>query len=358
MRLRDPVSSQGKKWRLFRAWAGRHPVWCAWQVTYRCNFRCGFCPYWQDPMGRLPEAPLEDYVRGSRKLATVGSMLVSLAGGEPMLRRDLPEIVRAVAEFHFPFITTNGYLVTESKADELMAAGLWGASVSIDYADPTRHDEARKVSGAFDRAVAALRHFAKARRHPWQRVNLMTVLLHDNIDHLDALAELAGDCGAYIMIQPYSHLKTGSREFSPTRGVSDRLLAWKDRNSNVLSNRHFLSLYDVALNGGVPKCLAGTAFFNIDSTGDVAICVENRPQPVGNLHDDSMSRLGQSMRRAGRANDCQCCWYNCRGEVEMLYSLRGLVRSLPTLFFDRGRAPRAADNGRASRTDRTHEQGL
>ena len=36
-------SESDKKWRLFRAWASRHAVWGAWQVTYPCNFRCRFC---------------------------------------------------------------------------------------------------------------------------------------------------------------------------------------------------------------------------------------------------------------------------------------------------------------------------
>ncbi|HOW18174.1 MAG TPA: hypothetical protein PLC79_03980, partial [Phycisphaerae bacterium] len=71
------ITSSGKKWRLFRAWAGRHPVWCAWQVTYRCNFRCAFCHYWRDPMGALPEQTVDDFRAGSRRLASFGSLLIS-----------------------------------------------------------------------------------------------------------------------------------------------------------------------------------------------------------------------------------------------------------------------------------------
>ena len=62
-------SSVQKKWRLFRAWASRHPVWCAWQVTYRCNFRCRFCHYWHDPLGQSDEPAVADYALGARKLS-------------------------------------------------------------------------------------------------------------------------------------------------------------------------------------------------------------------------------------------------------------------------------------------------
>ena len=69
-----------KKRRLFRAWTSRHALWCAWQVTYRCNFRCRFCHYWHDPLGLAAEPSVDQYAQGARKLASYGTMLISLAG--------------------------------------------------------------------------------------------------------------------------------------------------------------------------------------------------------------------------------------------------------------------------------------
>jgi len=89
-----------KKFRLFRAWAGRNPIWCGWQVTYRCNYRCRFCHYWHDPLGEAQEPTVADYAFGARKLASVGTMMISLAGGEPLLRLDIPEIVAEVGRYH------------------------------------------------------------------------------------------------------------------------------------------------------------------------------------------------------------------------------------------------------------------
>ncbi|MFH0983673.1 MAG: radical SAM protein [Planctomycetota bacterium] len=343
------LASTTKKWRLFRAWSSRRPVWCTWQITYRCNFRCGFCHYWKDPMGVLPEQSLDDFAAGSRKLAQMGSLLTSLAGGEPFLREDLSQIVREVARYHFPFVTTSGWHVTAELAEELFEAGLWGASVSIDYADPQRHDKSRGMSGAFDRAVAALRHFSRARKYPWQRVNLICVLLHNNLDQVEDLIELAAECDAYFMIQPYGVRKTGSRRFvNPLEGVRARMLALKDKHRNFLSNRVFLGRFEQALDGGVPGCRAGQAFFNIDSCGDIAICVEERDAPVANLYRDPAADIVRALNARARGNTCADCWYNCRGEVEMLYHPIGLVKSLPTLFFDRGRPSQVRRNGRGT----------
>jgi MoaA/NifB/PqqE/SkfB family radical SAM enzyme len=328
-----------KKWGLFRAYASRHPVWCAWQATYRCNFRCRFCHYWKDPMGRMPEQTVEQFAVGSRKLAKLGSLLISIAGGEPTLRADLPDIVRAVAEYHFPFLTTNGWKITPKLADELFAAGLWGASVSLDYVDAARHDTLRGRRGAFDRAVAAVRTLSAARRYKWQRVNMMCVLMHDNLDQIEPLLQLAAEADAYFMIQPYSVLKTGDpcyREGGRT-GVGERLLHLRDKYPNFLSNPYFLGHFDHALNGGVPRCMAGRGFFNIDSVGDIAICVEQRHQPVANLYRHTARQIMERLRADSRQNTCQDCWYNCRGEIESLYRPDGLLASLPTLLFDRGR---------------------
>jgi MoaA/NifB/PqqE/SkfB family radical SAM enzyme len=333
-------SSTRKKQRLFRAWSSGHPVWCAWQVTYRCNFRCRFCPYWHDPLGELDEPTVAQYAAGARKLASYGTLLISLAGGEPLLRTDLPDIVAAIGEYHFPFVTTNGWFVTPQVARDLMQAGAWGVSVSIDFADPQRHDAARGADGAWRHAWRAVELLSQARVHKWQRVNVMCVLLDDNIDDVERILEMAAERNAYFMIQPYGRLKTGSRAFVHNNGpVGRRLLTLRRRWGNFLSNPYYLSRFDDFLAGGVGGCMAGRAFFNIDSAGDIAICVDRKDRPVANLYADSASEIHRRLREASQHNTCRGCWYNCRGEIESLYRPVGLWKSLPTYLLDRGRAP-------------------
>jgi MoaA/NifB/PqqE/SkfB family radical SAM enzyme len=332
------ISATGKKLRLFRQYAARNPMWCAWQVTYRCNFRCGFCQYWRDPMGDMPEQTLEQFEVGSRKLAKLGTMFISLAGGEPLLRDDIVELARLVCRQHVCFMTTNGWGMTPDLARDLFAAKLWGVSLSLDYADAATHDRRRGMPGAFDQAVRAMDYLRAARRWPWQRVNVMTVLMHDNLDQIEPLLKLSADHGAYLMVQPYCYRKTGSHKFEHNNGqVGPYLLDLKRRYRNFLSHPIFLGKFDQALNGGVPGCQAGRAFFNIDSTGDIAICVEQRHRPVANLFRDHEQTIVRRLRDGARGNRCTDCWYNCRGEVEMLMRPWSLALSLPELLFDRGR---------------------
>ena len=330
-----------KKVHLARAWATRRPVWCAWQVNYRCNFRCAFCNYWHDPLGDEPELSVEEFRLGCRKLSEWGALLISLAGGEPLIRPDIVDLVAALAEDHMPFITTNGWFSTSELAREIFAAGCWGVSVSIDYADAAQHDRRRGMPGAFERALAALEHFSAARKYKWQRVNWMAVLMDDNLDQVETMIRMAAERDAYFMVQPYGVRKTGSRRFVCSRGgsVSAYLLKLRRRYANFLSNPYFLSKFDAALDGGVPGCRAGRSFFSIDSRGNIAVCVEERARPVANLFEHSAREIAHRLWVEPAPRTCRACWYNCRGEIESLYDPWGVTRSLPTFLFDRGRPP-------------------
>jgi len=330
----QPAAIAEKKARLLRAYFARTPVWCAWQVTYRCNFRCRICSYWQEKHSAEEELSVADFRHGAANLARSGSLLVNLAGGEPLLRADLPEIVAAVARFHFPFLTTNGWRLQAETARRLWQAGLWGTSVSIDYPDAARHDAQRGRPGAFDEAVRALETFRDTRTARRQRVNLMAVLTADNQGCVEDVVALASTLGVHFMVQPYGVLKTGEESHRPRPPVSARLLDLRRRYAGFLSNPSFLSRFDAALDGGIAGCRAGQATFNIDERGLVAKCVEDRSNPVGSIVETPMPLLIERLRRRWRANTCRQCWYNCRGEVEALYTPRGLLAALPMFLGD------------------------
>ncbi len=338
MATRPRLTSPRKKLGLFRSWVSGHPMWLSWQVTYRCNLRCRFCNYWQHPSRPEDELSLEGFREGSKRLAELGAILISLAGGEPLVRPDIVDIVEAVGQYHFPFITTNGWAADEKLAREIYRAGCWGVSVSLDYTEAAQHDAARGRAGVFDRAMAAIEAFGRAPKQPWQRINVLAVLMDDNLGEIEKLLQLASRLDAFFMVQPYSSLKTGEGRFAAPKDVSRHLLRLKERYPNFLSNAHFLSQFDRYLNQGeVPGCRAGRAFCNIDERGGVAICVEKRDEPVGHLLTDAPGQIVRRLHAASRNNRCNRCWYNCRGETEQLYHPIGLLKSLPTYLFNRGR---------------------
>ena len=300
------------------------PVWCSWQLTDACNFRCEFCSIWKKEGSAGKDQTLEEIERSAERLSRIGTMVVSMTGGEPLVRKDLPAIIRAVGRYHLPFISTNGSLVTPEMAQTLAEAGLWGIGVSLDYADAERHDAARGHEGAFDQAVKALRLLQNARIGKRPQVNIMITLMHDNLDDIPKLAELAMDIGCNFRVQAYSTLKTGDTQRIHPEPVSKKLLELHRRYPNFVTNPVVLEKFDQALTDGVPGCIAGRYMLNIDPRGNVSKCPEDQAHPVGHILKDDAKTLCRRLKEVHRTNTCKDCWYNCRNELEVCYTFRGM----------------------------------
>jgi MoaA/NifB/PqqE/SkfB family radical SAM enzyme len=323
-----------KKLRLASAFLKKNPVWLSWQVTYWCNYHCDFCDYWAErPKG---EATVEEIARAAKEISKLGSIMISMAGGEPFIRKDLHEITAVLAENHFPFVTSHGGFIRDDKRiRQMWEAGLWGISISIDSIYPEKHDLHRGRKGAWEQAIKAIRTALDTRTRDFQRVNWQCVLKDDNLDEIEPMIEMAAELGCYFMVQPLSGLKNGdwSHKVSYKGGVSEHLLGLKRKHSNFLSNPYFLSKFDPFIeNDGLGGCKAGKAFMNIDNFLNVSRCVEKREELVGSLKTEPIEVLLDRMHRQQESNTCTKCWYNCRGEVESLYNFKGFLASLPTLI--------------------------
>ncbi len=312
--------------RLAAAFVKRRPVWCSWQVTRRCASYCMFCDHRLE--GADEELDLAGCARVAEELASVGALVVSLTGGEPFLRADLPEIVGIVAARHYPLLTTHGWLVTPAKARAVWTVGLEGATVRLHDARAERHDAAGGLAGAHARALEAAGIFAAERTRPGQRVTVkVSVSSADGLDGLDDLLRASAGLGASVIVEPGFPL--GGKE----PGLSARLLALKRRHRNLRSSAGYLSRFDEALTSGIGGCQAARAFVNVDHRGRVSKCVEFQGEAdrVGDLTREPWADVAPRLRGVSAANACRSCWYASRGEVEGLYSARGLVSALPAL---------------------------
>lgn len=111
-------------------------------VTDRCNFRCRYCmprEVFGSDFAFLPRAELltfEEIERLSRIFHRLGVRKIRITGGEPLLRKDLPDLIRVLAQLPEVdlALTTNGALLTK-LAGELAAAGLSRVTVSLDSLD-------------------------------------------------------------------------------------------------------------------------------------------------------------------------------------------------------------------------------
>ena len=276
------------------------------EVTKLCNARCDFCDYWKTEH----EVRLTDYTPVIRK---INPFVVSITGGEPMIRKDIPDIVRQIkgcSIFIFTTMVTKGDLLTVEKAEELFSAGLDQISVSVDFIGP-KHDSYRGIPGLWEHLSCLLPELGKIS----DNILLNTIIMEDNLDEIVDIAHRARDWGIKVSYSAYSILKTNNtshfvREEKLKRvgQVIDELIRlrreWKD---TIVSSEYYLrEIPGYFKNGGVPNCFAGINMFQVTPSGHLKRCSE---MPIAFHYSEYKPGVFDKTK-------CTACWYSCRGETQ------------------------------------------
>ena len=133
-----------------------------------------------------------------------------LTGGEPLLRRDILEIVQRAAERGlWVVVGTNGVRITENVAQRLAEAGARGLSLSLDALDPDRHDRFRKVRGAWQNTVEG----AGILNRTGLPFIVQTTAGSHNLGELEAIADFAHERLAAKVWNLYFLVPTGRGQF-------------------------------------------------------------------------------------------------------------------------------------------------
>lgn len=181
-------------------------------VTDRCNLRCGYCM----PEEEYVWLPREDILHFGEIAALADVFLdlgvdkVRLTGGEPLLRRDLPRLIRMLAakpRIRDLAMTTNGVLLAE-HAPALKAAGLHRVTVSLDTLDPQRFVRLTNRSTH----AQVLEGIASVARAGFTSTKLDTVVMRGvNDDEMDALIEFGRSVRAEVRFIEYMDVGGATR---------------------------------------------------------------------------------------------------------------------------------------------------
>ncbi len=139
----------------------KRPV-VVWNITRRCNLKCVHCYAHAKDQSYANELTTTEGKQLLDDLALFGAPVVLLSGGEPTVRKDLPELAAyAVEKGMRAVISTNGTLITRDLAETLKAIGLSYVGVSLDGMK-TVNDKFRGVAGAFDAALKGIENCQNA----------------------------------------------------------------------------------------------------------------------------------------------------------------------------------------------------
>jgi MoaA/NifB/PqqE/SkfB family radical SAM enzyme len=288
--------------------ARRRPVLVNFEVTLRCNARCGFCDYWKTP-ARARADEVRDYADAARFF---DPLMITFTGGEPLLRRDLEGLVAGVAAaVRVKYITllTHGGLLTLDRARSLWDAGINQFNISLDYLDG-RHDTARGIPGLTDRILGTV---DQMRASGIDSIRFNTVIRNDNLDQLLPLVDRAAALGCGVNFSTYASSKNGNADglLGPSHHrelerVIGALLAYKRRRRGVItSSDHYLSQIPRFVRGEITEpCQSGLKTIHLDPSGRVKRC----PDFPTDFHWTEF--------KAYRPIDCNACFYACRGEAQ------------------------------------------
>jgi len=357
------------------------PYVISWNLTYRCNQQCEHCyldagakPRVEtDAFADRSELDTEQCFRVIDEIVDFApESLVILTGGEPLLRRDLLEIVRhANAKDLWVVVGTNGVLVTESLAATLKREGVRGLALSLDALDADRHDSFRRVRGAWRNTVDG----ARVLRDAELPFIVQTTVGAHNAGELRAIADFAhGELGARVW-NLYFLVPTGRGGFvsdlSPAEydgvlsdlGEIQKGFAGKMMVNAKCAPHYVKTLFETGTEaaflksyaGGAGGCPAGTHYMGIRPNGDVTPC-PYLPVFGGNLKREALRSVWESSEPFVRIRDrdalggrCGACELHglCGGCRARAWATTGdLLAEDPLCTHEPGRFPRARELAR------------
>jgi 12,18-didecarboxysiroheme deacetylase len=206
--------------------ADKKPV-VVWNVTPACNLKCQHCY----AVTTDTTCDMLDHAAGVRlidDLADFGCPVLLFSGGEPMTRKDLPDLItHAVGRGMRAVISTNGMLLTPELAARYKELGLSYVGISLDGLRET-HDRFRRQAGAFDAALAAVRLC----RSIGLKVGLRFTIFKENAGDIPGIFKLMADEGVpricfYHLVYSGRGAELASKDLdhAATRAVVDQIIA-------------------------------------------------------------------------------------------------------------------------------------
>jgi len=309
-------------------------------VTYRCDARCIMCNIWQS--AKTPELSLEQWSRILDERFFAGIESVSLTGGEPTLRRDLPQLAQLLIDklpaLQRLTITTNALhtrRVTdhcEQLLDLCVAHGIrFFVGISLDGIGPL-HDEMRNIPGAFGKVQMTVDELQRLRPHGL-RMGINCTLTSRNLHQAELVRKWSEERGMpvnYIVASFaesfYDNVEAeGELAFTPQQ--RDELVAFLRQLAaqKSLGNPAAYFYADVVRmiergSARTTPCVFQKDAFILDARGDLHYCMYSRM--LGNVTKESAEAIYSAPQNLAHrqeiiASKCRNCTITCFLELAL-----------------------------------------
>ncbi len=263
------------------------PLWLLAELTYRCPLQCPYCSNPLDFARANEELTTDQWIEVFRQARAMGSVQLGFSGGEPLTRKDLPELIAAARGLGFyTNLITSGIGLTAKKLDLFAEAGLDHIQISFQASDETLNAALAGSQKAFSQKL----EMAKAVKAHGYPMVLNFVLHRHNIDQIDRIIDLClqleADDVELATCQFYGWAQLNREGLLPTReqiAKAERIVAnyrEKMAENGNLTNLIFVTpdYYEERPKG----CMGGwgAIFMNVTPDGKALPCHSARQLPI------------------------------------------------------------------------------
>lgn len=265
-------------------------------ITNKCPNNCLYC----SAKNRAAEKELtkEEWIKVIGELQDMSVPIIGITGGEPLIREDIFDIIRAIDSRSTSILFTSGFNLSYEKAKKLKDSGLFGIGISLDSYDKEKHNKNRNSENAFDYALEALINANKSGLYTMAQ----TVILKENIDEekLFRLFKLAKDNGAHEVkiLEPIlsGNLLTEKQLNNVFYSESDReKLIRIQHKANKRSALPKITTFAYTESEAKFGCGAGNQHSYISDSGELYPC-DFVPMSFGNVKEESIKSLWIEMK--------------------------------------------------------------
>ena len=214
--LRKYLKTAGFAFSNYLAGESIYPFYASFKITHKCTLKCSFCNVW---MEKTPDLSKEDVFKVLDNLGNSSITVLSLEGGDPLMRKDLGEILEYAYKIPFYlFFTTNGHLLDKRPMEEY--------GKNIDYLHISI-DEGHDNLEFFERLEEFQRYGPE--------ICIQIVVTKDTMGAIEEKVKRVHESGARTVIMPACHLE-GTDDYYPDPGnFRDEIIKLKKKYKNTIT---------------------------------------------------------------------------------------------------------------------------
>lgn len=261
------------------------------ELTYRCDWSCGFCC--NPPLPDEGELDLHEWRRVLSELRELGTLYVTLTGGDPLAHPGFFEVAADARRLGMALrVFTNGSLIDDRAADHLAGLPCLSVELSVHGATHHSHDRTTRRRGSYQQLWEAVERL-QARDVP---MVLKCPVSKLNENELPSIISLAEAKKIPLRLDPTIVLRDDGNPDS---------LRWRATTAGIQKTMEALACHrqlPVAEYGTAqPVCGVGASTLAIDPAGTVFPCIQWRHEDLGNVRSAPLRHLWETSHTRGRA---------------------------------------------------------